>query len=416
MPLPLTPTVNFNTAQTHVNGVKLLRLGNAKDACLAYATDVLGPLDGGQFYQGEATFPAFFWAQSFGNAVLWIDGTLTLEQAAGQVAGYIGAPADSWVEPLSANLRTAAAIIIARIVVDFGAFPGQVFVGGWSWGGAIAQMLPIVAEAAGFPDAVWGITTFGSPRVGGPQLGAEIRRKAEGIRWMNSNDPIPLVPPRLSEFPPIAVLFGLRGMTRSEYFLHPFGGIAMFPDGSFQSSNVPPQGIVQFGAGLAQWLLASDNDEANSHSLLAYRRNIIACLAAPQRAHGVNPPAPERAQQNAARGVSRQAAGFVHNIEVLGQQQGGEPVILPKDHIFTWQKLGGIFIVSFGDLTVTTCNTKKRARNLANAGNNFLERVQGQAVVDPGAMVEQFTNYFAAAVDAGQFKPPMNTQFPPLGN
>jgi len=150
-----------------------------------------------------------------------------------------------------------------------------------------------------------------------------------------------------------------------------------------------------------------------THNIAQYRVRIQAAL---QRndGHAREPaPAPERPQANARREISRRAAAVVHQVQELGQVQGDIPVVVPRDKRFVWYKLGGLFITAFGDLTVATSNTKKRARHLANAGNDFLERLQAQAVVDPGALLQQFTNYVELATDpASGFTPTMNTKFP----
>lgn len=413
MGLPLTPVRSLLTAQTQAGGIHLLRLADANARCVDYARDVLDGLDASIFVPATNLVPAFFFGFKVANAVLWIDGTSNLGQAQAQLAGYIGRPLDSWTEPVCDNLAQAAADIFGAIRNGVGDFIGQIHCAGWSYGGAIASVLPIFARVGSYPDATWGVTTFGAPRVGGPQQCRDIRAACDMGRWMNDNDPIPLVPPRVADFPPILPLFGIRGCTRAENFLHPDGGVAIFSDGRVQSNNVPPAGVINFVAGITDWLLASDADPTSPHNIAQYRVRIQAAL---QRndGHAREPaPAPERPQANARREISRRAAAVVHQVQELGQVQGDIPVVVPRDKRFVWYKLGGLFITAFGDLTVATSNTKKRARHLANAGNDFLERLQAQAVVDPGALLQQFTNYVELATDpASGFTPTMNTKFP----
>jgi len=413
MGLPLTPVRSLLTAQTQAGGIHLLRLADANARCVDYARDVLDGLDGSLFVQPSQVCPTFFFGYKVANAVLWIDGTNNLAQARAQLAGYLGSALDSWTDPVSDNLRAAAVEIFGAIRNNIGNFFGQIHAAGWSYGGAIASVLPIVAPLATYPDATWGVTTFGAPRVGGSQQCRDIRAACDMGRWMNDNDPIPLVPPRVADFPPILPLFGIRGCTRAENFLHPDGGVAIFSDGRVQSNNVPPAGVINFVAGITDWLLASDADPTSPHNIAQYRVRIQTAL---QRndGHAREPaPAPERPQANARREISRRAAAVVHQVQELGQVQGDIPVVVPRDKRFVWYKLGGLFITAFGDLTVATSNTKKRARHLANAGNDFLERLQAQAVVDPGALLQQFTNYVELATDpASGFTPTMNTKFP----
>jgi len=413
MPLPLLPTESLQAAQTHVNGLVLMRLNDAQQRLKDYADDVFGTWDDAAYKGATGSCPNVFVARNVSDCVIWLDGTSTIAQAINQAAGYLGRPQDSWTDPVSQTLIDAAAEVLAWVEAQTGPINATYYVGGWSFGGAVASVLPSVAKALGHVDALWSVVTFGAPRVGGPALCRDIRDNSQGARWMVSTDPIPLVPPRVADFPPILALFGIRGCTRAENFLHPWGGVDLLPGGRIEPNNVPAQGVVNFVSGITQWLLSEDNDPANSHWIGNYRAMIQAAM--PNRAPdvGVHGAAPEQPQARARRELAERAAGIVANIQVLGQNQGAVPVVIPDGLAFQWYKLGGLYITALGDQTIATSNTKKRARHLANAGNEFLKRLQTQAVVNPVILADQMTQYLGlASTPESGFQPQLNTAFP----
>src|SRR6185369_6216305 len=70
------------------------------------------------------------------------------------------------------------------------------------------------------------LITFGSPRaVNADNLG--VWANVPRTRWMNDNDPIPLVPPRVEDAPILLPLLGLITALRYASYVHSSGGLSI---------------------------------------------------------------------------------------------------------------------------------------------------------------------------------------------
>jgi hypothetical protein len=130
------------------------------------------------------------------------------------------------------------------------------------------------------------------------------------------------------------------------------------------------------------------------------------------------PQAPVQRQEQVARNeMNAVERRVVEAVAHAGFVQGHDPVVLPRDKIFKWVRIGRINGVMFGEKLVVITNTKKRALRLANSGNDFLRVMQRKAMVDPVSMGQQFHDYLVIAQQAvAGFHPPLQTQFPTIGN
>src|SRR5579864_7621410 len=87
------------------------------------------------------TIPAWFVIADGQNMVIVIDGTSTWAQDAIIWENFIGGPLDSIQEPVAQVFLDAATTIVNAIAGAGIGFPPNVLVGGYSFGGAIANVL-----------------------------------------------------------------------------------------------------------------------------------------------------------------------------------------------------------------------------------------------------------------------------------
>jgi hypothetical protein len=164
------------------------------------------------------------------------------------------------------------------------------------------------------------------------------------------------------------------------------------------------------------WLANQDIGVDSGHSIQVYAarlRTMVPLQPALPLAVIRNPPMP-RHPQPAAREIVQHAAAVAGTIVSVARQQMEGPLIIPTQNLFIAVRVGKIWRVRFGGVDVAIAPFRRRARGLALAGNNFLRRLQREAVVSPEDLAIQFTAYLAAASDPESgFRPQLNTTVPP---
>lgn len=258
------------------------------------------------------------------------------------------------------------------------------------------------------------LTAFGAPKLRG--------WSAEGLGaftdftcWINSNDPVPEIPPRPTTWERImSGLSAIQGR-RISMFAHNPGGVNLMQDGSLRPSNIPLELPSPPITAIGEWLAASAHGMASPHSIETYYARLTASLALR------GPGTPVAAQDNAnprPEIPSRQRLVRIQDDLVatmfsdLSREQRGT-VILPPQNTFTVQRFGRVYWVYFGGVPVMAAPFRRRARGLARVANDLLRRMQRQAFVDLSAFVPSLEEYLRAASDPeGGFSPVMNTELP----
>jgi hypothetical protein len=362
------------------------------------------------------TYPGFYYADCGASGFLALDGTATLAQAAGVVDGYVGGVLES-LDVLGSNQNfffAQAAREITAILQGVGILaPYQLYIGGWSLGGATGFYFPSPVIPSSWRPGVISIDTFGSPRPGGRDWVTAMESTRYIFRWMNDNDPVSLVPPRVTDFPALLAVFGVRGAVRSARFVQPHGGYSIGIAGTPTPATVPALASPNFTASLVNWLQSWNDDRTLEHGIWEYLRRLRAMevvITPVFRGHGgpIELANPIRPQQVTA--TERAVAQTVLHLERSQNQNG---VALPEVRIFKAVRISGLWFVTFNGASISTAGSKRGARRLANQGNAFLRTLQTRPVVDPAALQQQLSDYLkAAGAVGGQFVPRMNFAFP----
>jgi hypothetical protein len=369
------------------------------------------------YWEATQTRPAFYFASLNNQRYLLIDGATRPDQALLLTAGYVGTAHPAIRNPNNAYLNDAAHAIVDLIRTNGFAPPINLRIGGYSLGGAIAPFIPFWVRESGWGDDRGNVITFGAPKSTGFQQSRVLAMNDRCTRIMNDDDPVPIFCPSAVDYPAIIALVGPIHAARLSNFVHCGRGTILSREGEMTAGTVPPMTVTTFGTNLSAWLLSQETGAPNTHSLTEYEKRLM--LREERNARAVHIPEGNiQRNEEVARVEMNQVERRVEDALALrGFAQGRDPVILPPDKIFHWQRVGRINCVVFGDKLITITNTKKRALRLANSGNDFLRVLQRQAVVDPVTITSQFDAYFLLAAAGGTgFSPIMATVFPAIEN
>lgn len=404
-----TPFASVELASTLAMGIHSLRGQDALNVLTAFFRPRLTRTLRSLFEPSTPTEPGYFFTQDDTTGYLVLDGTLTWEQAWGIMQGYVGGLTDSISQPDNVYFLTAAFVITDALFKGPAPWPTTLYVGGWSLGGAVGTIMPMfIRQRAPNIGKIY-THTFGAPRIGGPTMTAHLEAASTLTRWMNDNDPVPLLPPRVLDFPAVLPLFGLRGALRADNFIEPAGGVSIDRNGVLTPAINPQAAAASFTASLAQWLLDLDRDENADHFITEYMLRLVAAEAIQTQKGHLDVGARELPIHTPAQAVTAEGRHLAAQINDLQRQQGEPAVVIPKEFLFKPVRLSGTWYVKMGAEILVTVGSKRGARAFARAGNAWLRELQSRAVVSSTALLEQLKAYLEAASTSGSgFAPTMN--------
>jgi hypothetical protein len=372
-------------------------------------------VDGGSTWSaylvpGTALCPTFYYGQTSTRGLLLVDGVATLAQGVNLWAGFAplinppsGSPVNRWAD-------AAADAIVEFILLKYPLYANLQLCAGHSGGGMIANLVAIKLQRRNRNVVPW-VHTFGSPRIAGDPLAADLRY-TNVVRWMNDTDPVPLLPPRVGDVPALVFTLPINAWIWFARFAHSYGGIELDPNGVEEPAELPSLAVLSPGSSMGAWLVSLEGTAQNTHSIMEYARRLRRLSAT------LNPPigpvlrfAPEEeVTSSPTRLVQRQEATFAATVNVIAERQNASPVYVPTIQAFRAFRNGRTWVVAFGDQIIVISGTKRSARACARTMNAAFRRLQHQAVVDPIGFQEQLGEYLAAARDpASGFVPTMNT-------
>lgn len=357
--------------------------------------------------------PPYYWGVSDNTTVILIGPTQDIVMAAGLWFNY-SLLSKTWSGPLENGwAKDAAAAIVQRGRANHMPTPRQLILAGYSAGGMVAQALFNLYGPAGL-DLNPTLITIGSPRECGDTLRDAVGQSAV-TRWMNDDDGVPLIPPRVQDGTGWLTITSPLDMIQYGRFCHTAGGVSLSSTGVPTSSVLPLSATLQPTLSIAAFLVQASLGTTGGHALNEYRRRLALARStlgpAPQPMQPREPrelPADSRRQQ--LNQVQQQA---VQNVFRAGQVQDAVAVQIPQTLKAKAVKQGRIWSVYWGDTFICTGPTKKKCLHAKNVFNAFLVSLQRMAITEPDALVHQFQNYFDLATEAGNgFVPIMQDEFP----
>jgi hypothetical protein len=374
-----------------------------------FAADVGGAIVS-RFVPAASDCPAYYFAVSASRLCVLVDGVQTLTQGLGVWNGYIGSFAGNPPPEVNQWYVTAANYIIARINALAPIPPNVQLYGGHSVGGCIACLVARALKQANGNVQPY-VHTFGSPRIG-DALTADTLDPVSIWRWMNTDDPVPLLPPLIADVPALAFATPAHAWIRFSHFVHTRGGIQVDSLGNLTPEELPTTASIGQTSNLVAWLATLDGTSNNSHSIGTYAANILATFPrlTPPEAQGLRFAPEEPATHVSRQEVNAQEAASYQIVHAASERQNSADLTIPPRQVFRAIRQGRIWAVVFADQVVSLAPTKRSARGVARSFNESLRRLQVQGVVDPTAFSAQLQAYFVEAVDpASGFVPPMNT-------
>jgi hypothetical protein len=261
------------------------------------------------------------------------------------------------------------------------------------------------------------VVTFGAPRTG-PSAFRDIFNGIDCTRWMNSDDPVPLVPPRLPDVSsPSLLTFPIGYFLFMEEQVHVPQGQIVSPIAVVTMGDVPNglalPGFLELGIWLAQLDLGVENfhsPRSYSIRLKAVQANFNARFA--EVALQVQRPLPQEPPGNALnRDVGNARRLVERGLAATEVIQTSGPTTIPALLKFRVVNLGkrswGVFL---GAYNVAISTTRRSARAVAKHGNEFLQVLQHQAIVGPQELIAGLQAYLDLAATLGSgITPTMNT-------
>jgi len=383
-----------------------LEAGSDPSLIGAAAADVSGESNEQGDILDSDQMPYWHWINSQSFSVFMFTGTNSIAQAANLVSAWSQrVPNDTY--PGLPTLMDSMGFRVGSLMTGLGKRPAnRVFFVGHSLGGVIAQAAAAMWKRSRPSNAVLSVT-FGSPRVGDRRF-ASTQSQNSNTRWMNDDDPVPLLPPSIPASISYAVGLGNEVIGRWEQFIHGGGGVILDSNGNPAPGELPPLGHIAGGASLANWVLKTAQAGSSAHQMSAYydRLNQLVNRVAPAMPASVREAPAEPSRTNDRHTHNAQTDAFIATIVHTGALQQNGPLIVPLDRPFKTIKFDGLWWVTFGGQLVAVGPTRKRAGRMAVLGNDFLRRIQRQAGVDTVALKQLFGEYLdAASIPDNGFSP-----------
>lgn len=346
-----------------------------------------------------------------GITLVLMDGGTRVAQYAKLEQSYGRAYTSAFAPDTTDYLQVCAHDVLTYLR-NSGRLPGTRLVcAGHSLGGAVLLAL-VAGIALEHPTVETSLLTFGSPRTGGPGLVALMNNR-DVTRYMNREDPVPLIPPRGNTAPLLTYVVPADQLLWWNRLEHVRGGLELRANGDQIPRELPSGAIVQPQQSLVAWLTAMATGQNNPHSMSTY----IARLEALIIAQGPAPLPPLAGALAEGRGhstlaeINRDKEAAVARVAEISRHQSQTPIRIPASYVFSAVQQGGTWIVMMNDQVIALGPSKGKAKKLASAGNRFIRQMLREGAVDPVAIVTGFEQFMdAAQYDVNGITPLLNTR------
>lgn len=367
------------------------------------------------FIRGTDAFPSMYFCSGGDNGLFVCGGTESLQQGVSLAAGY--GPDNILDNPPIVNkyLAQMVAAVEDLPVVQRVLRKPDLFLCGHSLGGALCLPMALLHTTAA-PGNTVKIVSLGAPKAVKPQWMNRINN-AFICRWMNDDDPVPLVYPLPDDDFLLAMVSGLRFSLYASEFTQSRGGLELDANGNESAQLLPRRAALNTVGNLAAWLYAIQQRNPHPHNLNEYRRRLSLHLPA-------DPAAMEQPVETSRGGIispltlteiRRQNSATGRAVFAQSRGQSSAPLVIPPSKIFRKLKIGGVWYTSFGDKLIAIGPSRRKAGNLAVRGNEFISGLLRQGLVSPEAMVNQWADFVEYARNPlNPISPHLKTDLPPI--
>jgi pimeloyl-ACP methyl ester carboxylesterase len=376
------------------------------DAILAALAADSGPPNRIYVNKDTATRPRIAAYHGFTYDLVLLGGVTNLTNTAAFYDGYAGDRRGQG-RTLSNGYVDDLAFALAQELADRGiGVSSNVTIAGHSMGGAVGQALTLVMNGNN-PNIIPNWVTFGGPKAGATQVRDALNR-LPGIRFFTPEDPVPLFPLTVDEAPWLAFFFSAEQMAATGSWVQPHGGLEVDDQGGLTPAEKPSNAALSPITSLFAWIVSLDGTELNNHSIATYQGRLRKAQTLSPTPHAnVTPLGQEERPQTFTRQyVQQRGAAYETAIFDQSRQQTAAFVSVPTAQAFRAARVGGVWYVLFGDLTIAAAPHRRGARSTARQMNAAFRQYQSVALADPGAFIERLTAYLQVASDpAGGFNP-----------
>jgi hypothetical protein len=269
-----------------------------------------------------------------------------------------------------------AARIVANQLFGYGGFAGRnVYIVGHSYGGAIGLSLGSYLGFTGTPNSI-SMTTFGSPRPGGPLLAGRLSRMSV-FRYMNDGDIVPWLAPHADEVPTMLLVSPVSLWRGANNLCQPPSGRILRNNGTCVSGMGSPPPNWGFTLSLYQYVTNVMVGGAGPfHSIAEYVARVQAVVS-----QNPTPPAPvpqvaevplvQRPREREATIRIGEAEIFADATSPTGSTRNyqPQPVQDPAAPRYRASRDQGAWVIRLGTQVVGAATGKRNAKKVARAWN-----------------------------------------------
>lgn len=285
----------------------------------------------------------------------------------------------------------------------------RIIVAGHSMGGATAFVIARLLMQR-YPNFAISVITYGAPRPG-PSALAHTLSNIDICRWMNVEDPVPMVPPRPPQAPLAHATLTPAVSTNWNRYIHTQGGLLLEEGGGALSRDVPEIPVTSVQTSLALWLYSCWLGQESLHSMPTYLNR----LGQRMRRFPTQVATPRPTTHSESGGHYEREADQRHAIKEIenalraaATSQDRSALNIPREWQFRAENIGGVWCLVWQDAVVSIGPGRRKVRDQARAANTFLRRLQRSAAVGTDVVPIDFKAYLEAATDQnGGFLPVM---------
>lgn len=359
------------------------------------------------FEPANDEYPAWAVVSWIDQTLVLLDGVTRLDHAARYAGNMAGGINYNLMSGVNGYLLRWADSVLDFMTPRRIAYRPRVILAGHSLGGAAALPMALrMQRNAAVVDI--SIISYGSPRPG-PFTFATACDRLDIARWMGFDDPVPAIPPRENQAPLTFSLLSPQTALVWNSYTQTRGGLLMLIDGTTVNADVPAIAALGLETSLAAWIYSTRDNTQTGHSMQSY----VDRLLIRKREFRIDARQPEGTGRPGPAGMNMGHSGVIalqveQQALVIAQAAVTRAAIVafPKLHQMRAVKVGNLWCVEWEKLLVAIGPGRKRARDIARAGNLFLRRLLRSGSVAPQVMQTAAENYIAAASDLnGSFMP-----------
>jgi len=347
------------------------------------------------------------------NTLIVIDGIRSQAEAQLVIDGYSGSLLDGFNDPTNQYFRSNASVICAEMRRRGLWNKLNVLISGYSAGAATAGLVYSFRtnDELGAPQVR--VLAFAAPRPGGYSDYVRMQSLTQIEHYFFFDDPITNFPLRAGTYTWLPFLIGARAARRWSNFTTFVGGWQIQANGGYTQGVSSSDAEITSQTAFDVWWNGLESDTLSPHNLYRFVAQFQSAPSTNRTHSGQVPNVVEQPENLGGPGVARLEREAVNLVRDIQQAQDAIGLNIPPQRLVRAYRQGKVWYAAFGDTTIMSTPSRRRARGCANELNAFLRRLQQSALVDPAAINAAMAAYLEAAADpTSGITPTLNTRIP----